>query len=482
MSDHCGAVYTKGMLPEYEGNPLIEALPPVEDDSAILRSLFSQPMISPDDRMLSPLLRKKCLSRLEALVCPTPTYLDMHRAIEDALLEGYRAKNPFSATTAQWLYYVDGSEAGVFPASGPFKSRARITTVVGESGTGKSTMIESIISRYPQVIEHTNYNGTDLPIRQLVYVIVECPSSASVKALCKAILKSIDSVMGTDYSRMPRGSSVDDYEDEVERAVRNCFVGAIVIDEFQNMSVQRSGGQKGLIAFLLRLVNNSGIPFIPVGTPDVEDLVGKALRTSRRFEAGGVINVRPLDKILWKLFIERLWNYQWTAKVTPLNKELSDELFRLSRGIHDFAIRTFARAQRAAIDAGHELLTSAGLREAFRLETQFSLGLLGCTERPSTANDSDNLSEKPNGISVDDGDETTKSETPRTVPDIDQIQHPEFSNVIERTIESDIRISEIAEPELLRSVISSTNVLRDLELTGCLLGDPLELQDEPTRK
>lgn len=288
VSDDGSAIYTPGALPEHKGNPLIEALPKIRGDEEILRTLFRFPDLDPAERRLNNVLRKKCIDRLDQLVCPTPSYLDFHRIVEDSLLNAYQSKNPFSATTAHWLHYLDSQDPGIHPSSGPFRSRARVATVIGESGTGKSTMIRRILEQYPQVIQHKTYQGAELPLTQLVYLYVECPSSASIRALCKAILKGIDEALGTSYADVPRQHSIAAYQDDVEHAVRNTFLGICVIDEFQNVSVQKGGGLKSLVAFLLRLVNASGAPFVASGTPDILEVIGKSLRMSRRFESAAL--------------------------------------------------------------------------------------------------------------------------------------------------------------------------------------------------
>ena len=478
VSDDDAIVYTPGALPEYKGNPLIEALPPIRSDEEVLRGLFRLPELDPDERTLNNVLRKKCIDRLDQIVCPTPSYLAFHRIVEDSLLSAYQSKNPFSATPAYWLHYLDNQDCGIHPSSGPFRSRARVATVIGESGVGKSTMIKSVLRQYPQVIQHKAYQGANLPLTQLVYLYVECPSSASIRALCKAILKGIDDVLGTSYADVPRQHSIAAYEDDVEQAIRNTFLGVIVIDEFQNVSVQRGGGLKSLVAFLLRLVNASGVPFVSSGTPDILDVVGKSLRMSRRFESGGVVSVRQLDKDLWQLFVERLWEYQWTRNITPLRKDLSDELYRQSRGIHDFAVRTFAQTQKDAIDSGSETLTPGGIREGFRRAAEISrdqLNSLGKIEAtPHNAQ-----TKSPTSIRQDDAEAADQTKDTRRVPDIDQIQHPELEPRILSAVTSGISLPDGYDQELLTSQFNSKEILKNLEESGLVVTDPLNFPSGP---
>lgn len=478
MSEDQSVVYTEGVLPEFKGNPLIEALPPIVDDEDVLRRLFVLPSLDPKERALSKTLRKKCVDRLDALVCPTPAYLAFHRVIEDSLLHAYQSKNPFSPTTAHWLYYIKKQDPGIHPTSGPFRSRAREATVIGESGTGKTTMIKRILGQYPQIIRHQTYQDVDLPLTQLVYLYVECPSSASVTALCKAILKAIDAVMGTSYAKVPSRHSIAHYEDDVERAIRETFLGVIVIDEFQNMSVQKGGGLQSLIAFVLRLVNDSGVPFVVSGTPDISQVIGKSLRTSRRFESGGVIALGQLDKELWPLFVERLWEFQWTCNVTPLRKDLSKELYRQSRGMHDFAVRTFVQAQKDAIDVGTETLTPAGIREAFRKVAELSCDQLDCLGMIEKGKGSRRANNGTSARSRED-ESVDHAESSLRIPDVDQIQHPELQSRIVGAVESGVSLPTTYDQETLTSQFSSKNILKNLEESGLILTDPLGFPNGP---
>ena len=56
------------------------------------------------------------------------------------------------------------------------KSTALSYSLIGCSGSGKSTTLQRILNLYPQVIYHEKYNFT-----QLVYLKIDCPHDGSLK-------------------------------------------------------------------------------------------------------------------------------------------------------------------------------------------------------------------------------------------------------------------------------------------------------------
>ena len=66
----------------------------------------------------------------------------------------------------------------------------------------------------------------------------------------------------------------------------------------------------------------------------------------------------------WQVFIESLWDYQYTHKEAVLGgkTDLSKTLYEETQGITDLAIKTFIFAQQRAIESGEEKITAAIIR------------------------------------------------------------------------------------------------------------------------
>ncbi|SUP50951.1 putative ATPase component of ABC transporter with duplicated ATPase domains [Vibrio metschnikovii] len=87
------AIYNAAILPEHQGNPLIEALRPKRSWEEILEELSNYPDYSehiaedPD-----PLVRDEYLNRIDELRQPLVDYMDCFRAIERALKKAIHRK------------------------------------------------------------------------------------------------------------------------------------------------------------------------------------------------------------------------------------------------------------------------------------------------------------------------------------------------------------------------------------------------------
>ena len=96
------ASYHEAILPEYRGNPWIEALPRKVSADEIMDKFSNYPDLDTHIRENSdPLIRAEYTIRLKALRQPLPLYAEVFRAIETAIKDGYSARNPFTPSTAQ---------------------------------------------------------------------------------------------------------------------------------------------------------------------------------------------------------------------------------------------------------------------------------------------------------------------------------------------------------------------------------------------
>src|SRR5690606_23258279 len=100
------ATYENNQLPEYLGNPLVEALPPIISDREVLLRLILMPDYDRSERSLPAEIREKLVNRIKKLIQPLPEYLKCYRAMETALIDSYSSKNPFSPTTSHYLHYL----------------------------------------------------------------------------------------------------------------------------------------------------------------------------------------------------------------------------------------------------------------------------------------------------------------------------------------------------------------------------------------
>jgi hypothetical protein len=232
------------------------------------------------------------------------------------------------------------NKAGIRPTAAGF-------AIIGSSGQGKTTSIESSLLLYPQVIEHANYKGTPLPLKQLVWLKLNCPFDGSTKGLCMNFFQAADAALGsTRYFKkfVTRGATQDILIPQMAQIASLHGLGVLVVDEIQNLSPK--SGINSMMQFFTQVVNTIGVPIILVGTYKAMKLFSGSFSQARRNSGqGDLVMDRLEEKQEWTYFVDRLWKYQWTATPTTLTPVMSKTLYDLSQGIIDIAVKLYMLAQ-----------------------------------------------------------------------------------------------------------------------------------------
>lgn len=382
MKNH-KAEYVDQILPEYNENALISALPKKISDAEVIEKLSNYPEYDENIRKEDAFIRVEYLSRLEYLVQPFQEYLTSFRNIERYLKQSYSKRNPLSPTTASYLHHTHYDKLPIQPSTGTFNPSGRSITITGISGVGKSKMLNRILDQYPQVIEHTEFKGVELPIKQVAWLKIECSHDSTLGSICHSILAALSECTGEIYK--PE-KTIAKMQDQIDHLLRSNFVGLLLIDEMQNLKLAKAGGEKILLNFILRLINLSGILTIFCGNPDLKEILTKEFRNARRSESGGCIDVMPLSGELWDLFVEELWYLQWTSIETPLTQELSNKLFELSKGNIDVSIRIYEQVQLELIGSIDERITIESLIDAYNKACKLTKAATQNTGDPESFN------------------------------------------------------------------------------------------------
>lgn len=463
------AIYNDAILPEHQGNPLIEALRPKRPWESVMEKLSNYPGYAEDiaDHP-DPLVRDEYLNRIEEIRQPLVDYKDCFRAIERAIKKGYSAKNPFSPTTAQYLHYGVDERPEIEPRTGFFTPKGDGLTLIGDSGVGKTSMLEQVLGYFPNVIEHDSYKGKSLEFKkQVVWIKVDCPSNSSVRDLCEEILASLD--LSLDREKTKPAGTIGALIRQLEQNIKSSFLGMLIIDEMQNLQFKRTGGENNLLRFLHRLVNKLGVPLFFCANPPFDNTLAKELKAARRAESGyyRTMSVLSKDSDSWNAFIVQLWNYQWTNVYTELTEELNDTLHLLSVGNIDMACRTYREAQRLVIGSVDERITVSTLEagntvacglsrqteEVNDLKTQIAL--------PSGKQRKGRKTDSPKVVSVDKTGDITKP------------QHPEFALRLVELVGAVDLSSRIIDPDLFQQAVGADDPIQYLRTRKVLLDDPL---------
>lgn len=342
------AEYKKQVIPEYQGNPLIEALPPIlsEEDAVELMGVY--PTYHEQERQLEPQYRYHCVQRLFRYFQPLGQHIDLEQRFSRVIRQGYLGRNPATKDYVQQLQRRLSQE-------GDYDIRTTATgfALIGISGIGKTTAIERVLSLYPQMIVHQ----TPLNLYQLVWLKLDCPFDGSLKGLCINFFLKVDEILGTNYYNKfgTNRKSVDSMLAHMEQVASLHCIGVLIIDEIQHLSLAKSGGSDRMLNFFVTLVNTIGLPVVLVGTMKARSIFQGAFRQARRGTGQGDMTWYCIEKDEnWELLLDGMWAYQWLQEETILTNELREVFYEESQGIIDIAIKLYVLAQTRAISIGVE--------------------------------------------------------------------------------------------------------------------------------
>lgn len=358
-------------LPEYD-NPFIERLPPILSEREVFTTLRDLPHHDEAERSLPSHLRVHCAMRLGRYFNPNERHIALERRIDLLIRQGYIGRNP--KTTGYYLRLQNDHERvtqrSLEAEAVPMRTTASGFALLGVSGMGKTETVTRILSRYPEVIEHTEPGY----VLQVPWIKLECPYGGSVKQLCLNFFDKMDELLGQNY-RARHGAprrSIDDVVVQMAAIANRHAVGLIVIDEIQHLLTGKRHAPDEMLNFLVTLVNRCSTPVMIIGTPLAKPLVQGAFRSARRASGIGSLQWdRMAPGKTWDHFVDRMWSYQWTREPSPLTDEIRAVLYDESQGIIDVVVKLYLLAQLRAISFSAlrprpEVIDGESLRRAAR--------------------------------------------------------------------------------------------------------------------
>jgi hypothetical protein len=381
------ATYIEQEISEYAGNPLLEALPSIWTRGEILERLSYYPAYSEGQRKLPPHVRTHLIENAREFFVPQGMHLEIEMKISCMLRRGLSQRNPVAK--GHWVGLNDkvNSVRNAHPSKLFLQSKARGFAIVGIGGMGKTTTVLNILSQYPQVIIHNRYKGEDFILKQLVWLIIQCPRDGSAKTLCLNFFQIIDDILGTSYRQRYGGSrrTAEELLPEMARVAALHGLGLLVLDEIQNLSLAKSGGAASLLNFFVNMENTIGVPYLFIGTPKALPILRGEFRQARRASEQGDVFWQPMSlkavdeygnggnrpNSIWEEFIRALWSYQYVqtpSKLKPnlLECPLSNAIFDESQGVTGIAATIYVLTQRRAISSGEEKITVGLIRSVVR--------------------------------------------------------------------------------------------------------------------
>lgn len=334
-----------------EGNPFIEALPRPRsrEEFNLVGSKGISGYVYENEKKKKPEDQLRGIARLRSVRFPLPMNYELEDAVYIALVNSYRARQmlkdkggdislPYEAGNTS--HYSDGILVGNDAAA----ANAGMT-LLGYSGCGKSSALETVFANYPQYIIHRGEGLTTYP--QIVYLVVQCPPHSNFKGLFKNIGVAIDRALGNVkpvYAKeLDAGNSgnLARYTDKVRELIEKFAIGMIVFDEIQHLNFDST--LENSFESILELTNQTKVAFGVVGTEDAYDKIFAGnLRQARRLGAEIHADKYCGNKKLFHYIVNRLFKYQWFDTLVEPTQEIVDALYACTHGIIDQLIGLYS--------------------------------------------------------------------------------------------------------------------------------------------
>lgn len=219
-------------------------------------------------------------------------------------------------------------------------------SMIGKSGCGKSTSLNDLLAHYPQVIIHYDEEGR--PFVQILYIVVNVAKKSNFRALYENIGEAIDRALGNvkPVYKLELTCKNNDNLGVVNNKLRNIIerlcIGMIILDEFQNMSLDSSS--ENSMDSLLFLGNETKVVFGVVGTRFSKNFLNKPDDLKSRRRLGVEIPADSYcqsEKFVYE-FIDWLFQFQMFIPYVTPTEEIKEALMDCSAGIIDQIVSIFS--------------------------------------------------------------------------------------------------------------------------------------------
>lgn len=279
----CLARYIKAKGP-YAGNPYIEALPlprSAEDIASDYNNSI-KPASVEEIKAMSLLDKELMIDTLDQVRFRLPFHNALEMTFYSSLVRSYAARKTVYSRLDSLTIVIDNKKEESHSIL--FGDSAQATDgsfcLCGASGSGKTAALNVLLSHYPQVIRHPDYDNTI----QIVYLAVNCIPNSNLSVLCDAIGDAVDKALGNIepfyYEIVRKCRTLGIKMDKIRQFIEQFKIGVIILDEIQLLSFE-SNKEASFESFMV-LVNRTKVAVIVVGTPDARDKMFRSMRTARR--------------------------------------------------------------------------------------------------------------------------------------------------------------------------------------------------------
>ena len=338
------ASYLQSDCLNMRGNPLFEALPLPRMESWDCIRAYTRGIngYSQDAAPKGKLQKLMEIWALRNVRFPLSFHPLLEAAFYQAFNEAYEKRVVVEYPNGAARVVVNGLEHAQGGAAIQKKGDAVIGfSLIGLSGSGKSSAIEILTDHYPQAIRHHLADGASFV--QLTYINVECHAYGNMGAIYTGIGHAIDLALGNLDScyedEFCRGrKSLGEKEQTLRRLIEHFGVGVIILEEIQNMNFDTLSDKS--FENFLTLCNDTSVALVVVGTEDAMERMYPVLRTARRVGIPISTNLGD-DPKLQMAFVKQLFSYQWFSEPVTPTLAMAERLIHYSHGVVGIMVRIY---------------------------------------------------------------------------------------------------------------------------------------------
>lgn len=375
----------------YAGNMLVEPLGPILPRREMLRRLTACPPLPSDITKAPQHVRMHMLMDVPTLHIPSPEGARVAESIDLMLRQGYRFRNPVSASTWSAIAHEP-----VAPSA--LRAPTMASVVVGHSGVGKTEAIRRALEAYgTQVRHHERFPKLVGAHYQVLWLSVVAPESGRLTDFAANLMIEWDLAFARCFpDRPPRFALTLSRErrdggrmlDEWRQVAITHFLGVLHIDEVQNFfrlptlaQRRKSGSRAGedsvelsliedhVLKAILNLMNRWQIPLLVSGTPDGVAALFKRLSNAQRFSTIGHHRIglfQSANDPICKMYLEQLAKYQYVGKPLKADDSFREVMVELSAGVRRLMNALWVAGQRIALERSDETFRLDDIRHAAR--------------------------------------------------------------------------------------------------------------------
>ncbi|MBR5179604.1 MAG: hypothetical protein IKW90_12510 [Lachnospiraceae bacterium] len=295
----------------------------------------------------------------------------------DSLIRcAYRSRNPFRDDNP------DNINAQGFLFSGVY-------------GIGKRTLMRKLVSLYPDVIFHHEYDGKLFYSMQIPVLYAKMPQDVSVSGLCRQLLgvlreksgeqgKNVGQGKNGEMGKTGRIGSFNIHYDKGSSVIdilfgvlRELNVGCIVLETLEDSDLTGKDSER-VFRLLQGIIREAGVSVCIICGEKLAEAVSNTPGRAMVFSSANDLIYTPYSQDdEWERFIDVLWSEQLVKQPPKKSIELDNVLFEWSRGIAEIVVRILIEVQENALDRGTETWGKKELDIAARTALKTVLSFLG---------------------------------------------------------------------------------------------------------